>query len=127
MFFKQCKVLFVPLLVMIVIVLGLGGSWSPFAGSIGGFFWEVFLGVVLGSVLAAMPILYGAGARERFVTQRWFACTLLAAVIIYQYLAQLTGLRIQWLEWLHSTSNRVLFAEGCLMGYCAVGALRALR
>jgi len=126
-FFRQCKALFTPLLLAIIVVLGLDAGWSPFSGATGRFIWETLLGMAFGCVLALMPLLYSAGPRERFVTQRWFACGLLAAVIVYQYLAQLAGLRVPWLQWLNTTSNRVLFAEGCLLGYCMIGALRARR
>ncbi len=127
MFFKQCKALFAPLLIMLGIILLFGMTWR-FFGALpgGGFIIDALLGVALGCVLGLLPLLYG-NARERFVTQRWFACAMLLIVMIYQYSSAFAGVRIPWLSWLNATHGRVPLAEGVLLGYCAIGAMRARR
>lgn len=127
MFWKQCKALFVPLIVVLLIAVVFNANWNPFAGAAGEFIWYLLLGIALGVVLGMMPMLYGGGAKERFATQRWFACGLVLAVILYQYVARFAGADIAWLDWLTARHPRAIMGEACLLGYCVLGALRAKR
>ncbi len=126
-FWKQCKVLLAPPLIMLLIVVGYEQSWGIGSSGAVSFLLELLLGMALGAVLGLMPILYGSGAKERFVTQRWFACGLVVLIIAYQYGAANAGVRIPWIDWLRIDHSRVLLGEGCLLGYCIIGALRAKR
>lgn len=127
MFIKQCKALFAPLLILLGIIFLFGTKWT-FLGALpgGAFIVDALLGALLGCALGLLPLLYGGG-RERFVAQRWFACAILLTVMAYQYSAAFAGVRIPWLAWLDAAHARVPLAEGCLLGCCAVGALRARR
>lgn len=127
MFWKQCKALFVPLMVVLLIAFVFNANWNPFAGETGVFIWYMLLGIGLGIVLGMMPMLYGGGSKERFVTQRWFACAFVLGVLLYQYVTLVTGTNIPWLAWLAKGLPRTIMGEACLLGYCVLGALRAKR
>ena len=127
MLFRQLKALFAPLVILIVAVFLFGTTWITFERVEGGaFLINALLGALLGCALALLPLLYGA-ARERFAVQRWIACLLLLAVLVYQFAAQYAGAHVSWLGWLRTEEARAVFAEGCLIGYCLVGAIRARR
>ena len=128
MFWKKCRALFSPLAVALFIVVFIGNEWKLLEGNAGEFIWEVFLGAMLGALLGVLPILHGDTAKLRFVTQRWLACAVLAAMLIYQYTAMFEGVRIPWLSFLNGASGgarRMILCEATLLGYCALSAVRA--
>jgi hypothetical protein len=124
-FAKRGRVLLAPLAVLALVVFLFGKSVALFSGREAGFFWNVLLGLALGLALGLLPVLSGDAMRERFALQRWIACALIGVALIYQFAAAFWGLDIPWMRWLHAADTPRLLAEGCLLGYCIFGALRA--
>ncbi len=118
MFLRKITVMFVP-----IVLLALVCAILPALDGLG-FFSSVAKGVVLGAVLALLLPLSGASRRrEPFGVLLWVPLTLIAMVVLYQYLAT-CGTSIPVLALLETTNPQIVHMECTFLGFMAVTCIR---
>lgn len=83
-------------------------------------------GALLGIGIAVLPLLAGAAqAKVAGRTQWWIAVALMALVLLLQFLMHAYGLRVSWLNFLRVSRETVLLAEGAVLAFSTVQAVKA--
>lgn len=122
---RNLRVLVVPLLVFIALcALAMFHFDIPIIADFD-FIWDVLLGAVLGAAFALLPAMSGFPVRRNAQTGIFWGCGFLSlAVIFYQYISQVTGMRIDALTFLASPGTRARIVEGAMLGYSSLTAGR---
>lgn len=119
MFLRKITVMVVPLLLTLALCL-----LMPVMSGLG--FWSnVVRGILLGTGLALLLPLSGAGKKkEPFAGLLWVPAVLLVLVVIYQYLAAVQAVSVPILDMLVTTNGQVVLVECTFVGYMAAHSLR---
>ncbi|MDR3051008.1 MAG: hypothetical protein LBU67_04740 [Oscillospiraceae bacterium] len=127
MFVKQCRVVLMPVLLLLAVVFLFELKFSASGVPNFDFLWTALLGALLGCALCLLPLLAGTNStRDRYAAPWWFACALVLLVILYQYFCTIQNpAPLPTLRWLRIRTPAPLSGEGVLLGYLFVTAVRA--
>ena len=119
MFLRKLTVIVVPLLLAAGVC-----TLLPLLGGLGFFSW-VLLGAVLGTALALLLPVSGAGRKkEPFAGLLWLPALLLALAVAYQYTSSMGIWSTPLLSMLETTQTNVILIECTFIAYMAVTCIR---
>lgn len=119
MFLRKLTVMVAPLLLTLLLCL-----LVPALSGLG--YWSnVLKGALLGTAMALLLPLAGAGKRrEPFAGLLWFPALVLMAVVVYQYFHSMGQLSLPVLDMLATRDGQVVLVESALAAYMTVQCIR---